>query len=945
MRKLAMLIFIIILAILNVSDSHADDTDLFILNVQPEVLIILDMSGSMNWDSAGSPAEYPDRRIDIARGVIYDLLDNNDDGKESNNDPRFIDKTDEETLNVRIGYMRFRGVGEADNDDGDPKTGDIIVFNETEIGESYRQIWEKVSDPNETATGCTPLAASLVEAGIYYRDYINPSDTAKACRQKFIILITDGSDTVACSGDCSENAPDMWKRRYLTVLRAKNLYTPPAGDLSNPNIVPIQVFAIGFGGSMPEQLKTTLNWVAKYGGTNNPLEDDSGDPNAYDITRYPGECDVTDSNADPAKYSLSGYAFLVEDATQLSKALKTIVKYVQEKSYSYTAPSVPTVRLVDGDTVYISSFTPDNTPFWQGNIKAFRLKPDGSLELDDNGNPINPLWDAFDELKGKSANDRKILTYVNNNLNNFNLDNLSNADLGVNTDADRANLISHIRGGADPYDVNRNGITSEPREWKLGDIFHSNAVIVGEPSRFFEDICFNRCPDGSDGFYQVNKSRTKVIIVGANDGMLHAFNATSGSEEWAFIPSSLLKNLKSMTSAHTYYVDSSPKVADVWLYSDSNPSGQTKTKGEWKTVLVSGLRKGGKHYFALNITDTLDPKYLWEFPRPTDSEILAKLGQSWSEPAIGRVKIKVGNEIYERWVAFIGGGFDKTNVVGKAFFVIDIKTGDIIKEFSGLSGMDYSLAAPPTAVDSNFNGYVDKVYIGDLAGQMWVFDISSNDIAQWTGKILFRPLGTPAEKRPLYYQPAVAFDSRRTPWVYFGSGDRENPSDKNSKEKFYAVKDDGIGPYPRTENNLKDVTVYSDRKFLPPQEPLKGWYIRLAMSEKVLAKPAVFYNLLYFTTYTYTSDDPCQRAGDASFYVVEYLSGGGALVLDDYLQGIPTTRSVRIGEGIPSAPVISVDLHGKATVTIGTTSGRITTKQAFSPSNTKEILYWREVNL
>ena len=166
---------------------------------------------------------------------------------------------------------------------------------------------------------------------------------------------------------------------------------------------------------------------------------------------------------------------------------------------------------------------------------------------------------------------------------------------------------------------------------------------------------------------------------------LHAFNATTGTEEWAFIPNSLLKNLQNMTSAHTYYVDSSPRVADVWFYSDSNPSGITKTKDEWKTVLVCGLRKGGKYYFALDITDTLDPNYLWEFPKSTDSATLALVGQSWSDPAIGRVT--VGG--VEKWVAFIGGGFDSTNTVGRAFFVIDIKTGDIIKrifwiEWNGL---------------------------------------------------------------------------------------------------------------------------------------------------------------------------------------------------------------------------------------------------------------------
>ncbi len=949
MRKWALFLLVTGTFFICVCPSMADDTDLFTLGVKPEALILLDMSGSMNWDVAGNAASSPDRRIDIARDVIYDLLDDDDSGKDSNHDGNYIDSNDQSSLNVKIGYMRFRGVGEADEDDSNPMTGKIKVFqNETEVGSAYKTIWDKVSDAAETATGCTPLGASLVEGGIYFRDHVNPNDQAIACRQKFVVFITDGSDTVACSGDCSENASDMFKRRFMTVLRAKELYTPS----SAPNVVPLQVFAIGFGANMPVHLKKTLNWVAKYGGTDNPLEPNSGNADAYNITQYlpsAGEdlCSITDTNADPANYDLSGYAFLAEDASQLRNALKTIIRYIRERSYSYTAPSVPTVRMVEGDVVYISSFMPQQTPFWRGNLKAFQLREDGTLEVDNDNNPINPKWDAGEQLNNKASSGRKIYTYVRGALQSFTSANLTKEDLNVATDAERDKLILHIRG-QDTYDIDAPfapsaGYDTHDRLWKLGDIFHSNAVIIGEPSRFFIDRCFNQCPDGSEGFYQRNKNRTKVIIVGANDGMLHAFNAETGAEEWAFIPHSLLGSLKNSATLHTYYVDSSPKVTDVWFYSDSNPSGITKARDEWKTVLISGLRKGGKHYFALDVTDTLNPKYLWEFPKATDAATLAKLGQSWSEPAIGRIRIRVGDELRERWVAFIGGGFDNTNVTGKGFFVIDIKTGDILAEFSGLPRMDYSMTAPPTAVDTDFNGYIDKVYIGDLSGQMWVFDISSTDVGNWTGTVLFRPRGAPADKGPLYYQPAVSLDSHRTPWVFFGTGDRENPTDTNSRDKFYAVKDDGIGSYPRDEGNLRNVTDFTDQTFTTPQWPLKGWYIQLARSEKVLSKPAVFSNLLYFTTYTYATTDECNRTGEASLYVVEYLSGGGALVLDDYSVGRPSARSETIGEGIPSAPVISVNLEGKASVTIGTTSGEILTRKGYSPSTTKEILYWREV--
>jgi Tfp pilus tip-associated adhesin PilY1 len=494
--------------------------------------------------------------------------------------------------------------------------------------------------------------------------------------------------------------------------------------------------------------------------------------------------------------------------------------------------------------------------------------------------------------------------------------------------------------------------------------------------------------------------------------MLHAFDASTGDEQWGFIPNSVLTSLQSMTSFHTYYVDSSPKVADDWFYSTS--TDRTKSVDEWKTVLVCGLRKGGKtnvvlgtdgnnytcikdhtgavenrpitgaswatywaqqgtgggtwvagtvyfaktwRYFALDITDTLNPKYLWEFPDPSDGATLAKVGQSWSETAIGRVKVEIGGDLYERWVAFIGGGFDYANSTGKGLFVVDIKTGAIIKEFSGLSGMTYSFAAPPMAVDTNSDGYVDKVYIGDLGGQMWVFDVSFNPTnnksnSQWTGKRLFTaPVGL-SEKHRVYYQPAVAFDRFRDPWVYFGTGDREYPKDdSNPPERFYAVKDDGkgtdgLGTYPLTETNLLDVTSLNTFS----QTSLKGWYITLGKStgrlEKVLAKPTIFNRLLYFTTYTYTgATNPCTVAGEAKLYVVEYLSGGGALAVNDLsdLAGSPSSRSTEIGAGVPSAPTISVNLRGRASVNLGTTSNQVFSDEVFSPASTKEVIFWREV--
>jgi Tfp pilus tip-associated adhesin PilY1 len=202
----------------------------------------------------------------------------------------------------------------------------------------------------------------------------------------------------------------------------------------------------------------------------------------------------------------------------------------------------------------------------------------------------------------------------------------------------------------------------------------------------------------------------------------------------------------------------------------------------------------------------------------------------------------------------------------------------------------------------------------------------------------------------------VAFDLYGSPWIYFGTGDREHPNDlSNPAERFYAVKDNGEGNYPRVEDtHLLDVTSLALEKFSLAgfdSTASFGWYVKLAKdgqkSEKVLAKPVVFNRLVYFSTYTYSvPTDPCTVAGEAKLYIAEYLSGGGALNVDDLvdLQGTPSEqRSKLIGSGAPSAPVITVDVKGQASVTVGTTSSQVLSTPIFSPSRSKEVLYWREV--
>ena len=798
---------------------------------------------------------------------------------------------------------------------------DNLVDTNNNTTATYTNLWNKL-DPKENDeagymscnqgdmntcpyvinAGLTPTPGTFQTAINYFDGVSGYSSPITAwCQKNFIVFVTDGLPDTDESGN-TETVTQVMPAVLSKLDTLRNITKQISGQ---PYNFDIKTFVLGVGNEATQ----ALDQMAVHGGTD-----------------------------------VNGHAYYASDSQQLADTLNNIFNKIIEQAYSFTSPTVPSIRVVDNSTLYISTFTPSDESFWPGSLKAFPLQSDGTLAVDANGNPLNaPLWQAT----LPAPNSRVIKTVTGGVLKDFTSDNLTAADLGVGSNTQRDSLISFVRSQ------------------QLGDIFHSNSVIVGSPSNSFTDQGF----DGPGNFYETNKNRTKVVIVGANDGMLHAFNANTGVEAWAFIPNAVLQNLQLMQQAstsslsiHTYYVDSSPKVSDAWFY--NNLTDQTKTKDQWRTVLVCGLRKGGKTFFALDVTDTLNPQYLWEFP--TDSSTLGMVGQSWSEPAIGRVKIELNGDLYERWAAFMGGGYDPNGLTGNVFLVVDIKTGSLLWQYppSGQTdpNMIYPLAAPPSTVDTNGDGFVDTVYIADLGGQMWRFNLSFNAATKqsnslWTATRLFTaPIGT-YEKHPIYYQPAVTVDKGQTPWIYFGTGNREDPMNvSNPQERFYAIRDDGIGNYPRTETDLADVT--SNNTYAPPASAQKGWYIKLSNSsnsvtgeidhEMVLAKPTIFNQLVYFTTYTYIDfPDPCSILGTGKLYVVDYLSGGGALGLGsssllDRSQ-TPSDRSMVIGDGVPSSPVISINSQAQATVYIGTTSGKFYSAQANSPLSTKQSLYWREV--
>ena len=514
------------------------------------------------------------------------------------------------------------------------------------------------------------------------------------------------------------------------------------------------------------------------------------------------------------------------------------------------------------------------------------------------------------------------------------------------SDTEKNNIINFIRG-YDTYDEDDDTNFSEQRQWKLGDIFHSTPALVTPPSLISSDPTYTTFKTTSSV-----ANRPTILLGGANDGMMHAIRESDGAELWAFIPPDLLGDLKDLTltiAQHDFYVDGSPIVADVKI-------GATPT---WKTVGIFGQRRGGRNFYGLDITDTTTPLYMWSF---TDS----KIGETWSAPAIGKVRMGDGTE---KWVAFVGGGYDtaQNNNTGKAFFVIDLSDGSKLWEYYRATGatddrqyMNFSLAANPTALDLDNDGFIDHVYIGDVGGQLWKFDVSAAAtfsgglVTNWTGKRVFAAASSQANppaageyypSQAIYGQPVLAYDTAGNLWVFFGTGDRNHPM-STSSNRFYGFKDvasNMTNGSNLTESSLVNLTSGTGTV-------TQGWYILLASNEKVLAAADVFNKVVLFTTFTPTSVITCgSGGGTAKLYSVNMTTGDAALNL---VTGAAvsagqsaSTNAKTIGTGIPSKPVIIINRSGgfSAWAVTGTTDQQITNTPVPTPPATKQLVGWREV--
>jgi type IV pilus assembly protein PilY1 len=663
------------------------------------------------------------------------------------------------------------------------------------------------------------------------------------------------------------------------------------------------------------------------------------------------------------------YHYTAQDPDQLSSKLLAAVNDIISKTNSFTAPVVPVTRTTSGNKIYMAFFKPGQDNFWEGNVTKFGLSADLAI-IDKDGNPatwpngaINddakPYWQTKDwATPGKSNyilnSDRKIYTYLSSgNLtlytNAFNSSNISASLLG-NPALVPSKIIDYIRG-ADTFDEDKDGDLAENRAVITGDVLHSEPLVF-----------HYRYPGGTTKSY---------VFFGSNDGMLHAVydalvdssgnESNYGRESWAFIPPDLLPKLKNMVegTGHPYYVDSSPKA----YFKDVNKNGLIDAGDQ--VILVSGERKGGSSYFALDITDPESPIYLWRI----DNSTVVELGESWSEPQFGLVKTSATDTVGTP-VFFIGGGYSATNASGKAVLAINVVTGQVVKAFKNdatLTAMNYSIASNVAVFDSNDNGFVDKVYVGDLGSQLWrighftdasgaplPFPDSDENIFNWSAKVVF--VSDTAHARKFFYPPSLLLE-KGYDLLFIGTGDRENACLTSTNDRFYCVRD-AHASAAYYETDLVDMTNSASPS--PSLDKLtsdvntdgrvdQGWYIQLGTGEKVLSENTVFYKTVYVTTFT-PNTAPCVPGGDGRIYALQYKTAVNVL---DFNGDGNKDRSSVIGGGIPSKTVMVItDNIAKILVSVGSTNpdagsqsfaAGVITVSPLTPNVNFHYRWWREL--
>lgn len=903
----------------------AEDIELYVnrdieLDEKPRVLLIFDTSGSMAYSSSSGSSSCNRScvsRLEAAQAAMGQVVEDNKDS-------------------IEFGLMRFNG------------TDGGYVLNG--IGSSPESIKTTIS--NLPADGGTPLAETLWEAYLYitgqsvhygeqvsesnrdssvenkvfireecqrwkrrrcqeWKDiysytYISPfSDSvaeAKRCDNSVnIIYMTDGDPSYGYDNNSDSDISTEHNKyfgRYLNnsdyyysnmlhqlakIIHAREDLYPQTPDINESG----RLYTIGFGSGMTEQGQNLLEEAATLGGGKNI----------------------------PAT-----------TPEKLTKALNQAVSDIRRENSTFTSPSFASNNVDQTrsrDAIYLAMFYPDLSTRWRGNLK--KLKVSGNKIIDSSLNPglsddgsiskeAKTFWSIDDSKDGNSVKsggvnamladmskkdiqERKIFS----DMGAFYFSSDSDDDLGSKLGHDKnkvvpyfsnsdstvkANELEDIINWARGTDVDNENSSSLVRNDIFGDPLHSKPVAID---------------------YGNNDIR---ILIGTNAGFLHMFKdddvKNEVEESWAFIPSALfniLKPLRNKESGKKYGMDGPITVysKNESLNSDNVNDGIVDaTKGD-EVWAFAGMRRGGRNYYGFNITTPDSPELKWTIEGGKGE--FAKLGQTWSKPQVAFIKA-----FGDKPLLVFGGGYDKNkdissgaDSVGNNVYIVDATTGTRLWSLLDNNSFEgtHSIAADVTLLDSDYDGFIDRIYAADTGGNIWRIDMPGEKAVEFS-HFKLAELGGSVDRR-FFYKPVVArtmfskvtlkggvTTRLDTPFdaVVIGSGKRTNPNDAETADQLFMIRDENTVTKSFTTGKkpavikATDLMVMNDDPFAKVLSNVdgfieleaklgefKGWRYGLAAGEKSLAAATVIGGVAYFTSFTPASESSTKNQCS--------LSGGG----------------------------------------------------------------------
>ena len=760
-----------------------------------------------------------------------------------------------------------------------------------------------------SATTWTPLAEALYDVTRYFRGmasfynagvtYVSPIQYR--CQKNFVIVITDGYPTQDTSFP-TDDSDDV--ANTTAALPNWDGLAPTTTAAMYPN------FPAGSDGFKPSGVTTDeghtlyLDDIAKFGNdidlrtTGNDLTgtsfNDASFPKQELVTYTVGFTAANQMLSDAATNG-KGVYYQANNEAELSAALQAAFADIAARTSSAASVATNTTRLAANSFIFQARF---NTSDWTGDLLAFPIGANGSIgALDANGIPVlgaRQGWRAADEIPAFGARNIYTSNPGSGDGIEFKWATLTTSQkdlLDLNTSGTDDNQgqkrLDYLRGDAAMESPNG---AFRARSTRLGDIINSDPTYVGQ-----QNFGFDLLPGSEGTSYKTfrksagYKNRTPMVYVAANDGMLHGFEVSTGEELFAYMPNAVFPELTYLTNpsfntSHRLINDGSPWALDAYL------------GGSWKTILLGSLGGGGKGVYALDVTDPESfgaGDVMWEFTSASDSNMGVAIPQS----TIARMYS--GN-----WAAIVSNGY---NSGGNAvLFILDLETGAKLKEIdTGVGGENGLSSATPVDVDGD--RIVDYIYAGDLLGNMWKFDVTSSNPANWAVAFSGAPLYTACSadpctslnRQPITAPPEVGLSPPAGYFVYFGTGRYFAVGDNaagTGANSIYAIRDTnekgtaspvlpGAGRSTLVQQSVLgdasgrtiDFDGYVERVRLTTNNAITdaddGWFMDLPLSgERQISSPILRGGKLIFTTIV-PSGDSCSAGGDSWFMELNALSG------------------------------------------------------------------------